>query len=142
MSCVRNGSFFLVGLQFRGRLWKPPHTGRAHGVLRARTSIQVDTWSSVKLSSSWRVCQRVTALSGMGGTARMTSSCQFLIPRGHRVRVLLCHEMKSFTSSSLLPLVLCQALLWTSCLGVGEPVVPRCVRILLVKLPEFLQTAY
>jgi len=34
------------------------------------------------------------------------------------------------------------ALLWTSCLGIGEPVVPRRVWISLVKLPEFLQTAY
>jgi len=35
-----------------------------------------------------------------------------------------------------------QALLWTSCLHVGEPVVPRRVWFLLMKLLEFLQTTY
>jgi len=39
----------------------------------------------------------------------------------------------------LLPLMLRRALLWTSCLGVYEPVVPRRIWILLMKLSEFFQ---
>jgi len=50
--------------------------------------------------------------------------------------------MKSSTPSYLLPFVLRRALLWTSHLGVGKPVVPPRVWILLVELPELLQATY
>jgi len=50
--------------------------------------------------------------------------------------------MKSSDPFTLLALMLRRAFLWTSRLGIGESVVPRRVWILLVKFPEFLQTAY
>jgi len=42
----------------------------------------------------------------------------------------------------LLPLMLRRGLLWTSRLGICEPVVPRRVWIPSMKLAKFLQTAY
>jgi len=69
------------------------------------------------------------------------SSCRSF---GAREAGLFLSECEMKSSSPFIPTTArtSKALLWTPLLGVGELVVPRRVRILLMKLPEFLQTAY
>ena len=51
-------------------------------------------------------------------------------------------EMKSSNPFILLSLMLRRALLWTSRLGVGEPIVPRRIWVPLMEFSEFFQIAY
>jgi len=75
---------------------------------------------------------QVTALSWLPEKRVFSSFLQFFVP---------CARRSPPTPSSQLPLMLRWALLWTSPLGVGEPIVNWHVWISSVKLPEFLQTA-